>query len=480
VKAGFHVTDITPPIGMEVPGGYGKSYSRQIHDPLKARAAVFEQDGTALALVGVDTCDLPLSNRLLAQVRQEIERRCGIPGDNVMVGASHTHSGGPLSWYELNAFAEAPELVRTLVREHSTNPDPLYVEWAGRQIVSAVHEAYRARQEARLAVGRGVEDQSGFNRRFRMANGRVYTHPGKGNPDIVAPAGPVDPEVGVLAAWSLGGELLGCVVNFGCHCTTFSGGISADYVCYLERTIQGAMGQQAGVVFLQGASGDVTQVDNRSLRAREFGEAWSRRVGTRVGAEAVKALASAEPGDLAPLTAATQVLHIQRRRPSATRLEQSRRIVEEGLRSGQRDTAWTFAKEIVLLDYLLRVDPIAEVEVQALQVGPAIFLSNPAEYFAESGLRIKRASPFPYTFVVTLANGCVGYVPPAAAFAPDGGGYETVLCSYSNLEITAEEQIATASLHLAHQLTPGIVPQPAQIEGPQEPWSYGVLGPDVE
>jgi neutral ceramidase len=272
VRAGFHTADITPALGMEKPGGYGKSYVQQIHDPLKVRAAVFEHEGTTLAFVGVDTCDLPLANRYVGDVRQMIERQCGIPVGNVMLGASHTHSGGPLSWFELSAFAGAPELVRTLVRDHSTNPDPLYLDWVQRQIVTAVSEAQRQRVEVRLSVGSGREEESAFNRRFTMANGRVYTHPGKGNPDIVAPAGPIDPEVGVLAAWTGADELLGCVVTFGCHCTTFSGGVSADYVSYLEQTAQGVMGRQAGVVFLQGASGDVTQVDNRSLRPSEHGE----------------------------------------------------------------------------------------------------------------------------------------------------------------------------------------------------------------
>ena len=236
------------------------------------------------------------------------------------------------------------------------------------------------------------------------------------------------------------------------------------------------MGPQATVVFLQGASADVTQVDNQSLRSREFGEAWSRRVGTRVGAEALKVLISTEPGEGGPLVAASQTLSIPRRGPSAGRLAESRRIIAEGLGSGRRDTAWTFAKEILLLEHVLTTEPVADVEVQALQVGPALFLANPSETFAATGLRIKSDSPFPLTFVVSLANGCVGYVPPREAFAADGGGYETVLTTYSNLDISAEEQIVTASRQLARTLTPGSVTQPAPVNRPQEPWSYGGAG----
>ena len=64
-------------------------------------------------------------------------------------------------------------------------------------------------------------------------------------------------------------SLLGCVVNFACHATTSPGGISANWIYYLEKTIRGAMDYaRRRVVFLQGAAGDVTQVDNLSPYAR--------------------------------------------------------------------------------------------------------------------------------------------------------------------------------------------------------------------
>ena len=49
-------------------------------------------------------------------------------------------------------------------------------------------------------------------------------------------------------------------------------------------------------------------------------------------------------------------------------------------------TEWIFAKETVFLDAKLKNEPVVKVEVQTIQAGPAVFVSNPAEFFCEYGL----------------------------------------------------------------------------------------------
>jgi hypothetical protein len=239
-------------------------------------------------------------------------------------------------------------------------------------------------------------------------------------------------------------------------------------------------GDQVVVVFLNGASGDVTQQNNLSPYELPTGVQSARRVGGTIGAEAIKILVRSEPGDLTPVASLQKILKIPRRTPSAERVAAAMTLVENDPK-GQDPTEWVFAKETVLIDARAKREPIADVEVQAIQVGPAIFLSNPAEYFCQSGLDIKSRSQFPFTFPVSLANDCVGYVPTAEAFSQQGGGYETRLTSYSNLVPEAGQQIADTCVELANQLKPGALPMlpPAPAYRGNQ-WPYGNASPQLE
>ena len=109
---------------------------------------------------------------------------------------------------------------------------------------------------------------------------------------MVKAAGPIDPDVGVLAARAPGGELLGLFVNFACHLTVVGGpGFTADYAFYLRETLRRHYKRpNLPVGFLLGAAGDVTQVDNQRPGS-EFGTAWGELFGLALGAETAQAVA---------------------------------------------------------------------------------------------------------------------------------------------------------------------------------------------
>ena len=94
LKAGFAETDITPEPGMEKPGGYHKSRMNKTQDPCKVRADVFDDGNKRDALVGIDALNVP--RQLVKAARELIRKTCGIEPGAVLIGASHSHSSGPL------------------------------------------------------------------------------------------------------------------------------------------------------------------------------------------------------------------------------------------------------------------------------------------------------------------------------------------------------------------------------------------------
>ncbi|MHA3771244.1 hypothetical protein ACXR0O_06855 [Verrucomicrobiota bacterium sgz303538] len=477
-KAGFAERDITPELGMEVPGGYGKVFAKRIHDACKVRAAVFDDGRQRVALVGLDALVVP--RQLVLEARERIREKCGISPDAILIGASHSHSSGPTGMVLPGEFDHASDLAKDLAYNKSSCADPKYLVTVRDAIVEAVAAADAGRVEGTAGFGVGKEDTVAFNRRIRMKNGLSYSHSGKGNPDNVEFAGPTDPQVGVIGVWDADSKLLGCVVNFSCHATANGPWISANWIHYMERAIQGYFGSDAKVVYLQGACGDVTQVNNLDPSANPDGDAWSQLVGGRVGAEAVKVLLGMSQTRVneVPLQTKQKTWSIKRRVPSPERVTAAIELAKQGEKNAGPD--WVWAKETVLLDALIAKHPEVEVEVQAIQVGPVVCLSNPAEYFCQYGLDLKAGSGFPMTFPVELANGCVGYVPTEEAFGPNGGGYETRLTSYSNLDITAGRQFREAGLELARQLTPAKLPTPPAAPAFKQPWSYGNVPPQLK
>lgn len=477
-RVGFAERDITPAIGSEQPGGYGKAFHKSVHDACKVRAAVFEDAGKRVALVGVDALVVPRT--VVEEARGRIAKRCGISGERILIGASHSHSSGPVGMVLPGEYDAAPEWVKRLAYEKSSMADAAYLERVSEEIATAVTLADAGRRAMACSFGEGREERVAFNRRFRMKNGQTWTHPGQGNPDIVEPAGPIDPAVGVIGAWDASGHLVGCVVNYACHATTNPGGISANWIYYLEETLRSLFGEGVVVVFLQGFCGDVTQVDNRSAERFPGGEEWARQVGGRVGLEAAKALLLEASGVSEPIEARQEMLRLARRVPSAAKVAAAREAVREAPQAG-RETEWLFAKETVMLDAQLKQQPELTAEVQAIALGPVLIVGMPGEMFCQFGLDLRAGSRFPMTFPVELANGCVGYVPTEEAMSPSGGGYETRLTSYSSIEAAGGRKMVEAALRTAQDFRPGRLPRreraapfTADPRGiGSHPWSYG-------
>jgi neutral ceramidase len=480
IEVGFAERDITPEIGMERPGNYIKAFHKALHDPCKVRVVVFHDGRRKVALIGIDA--LVIRRPQVIATRKEIHEKTGIAEAAILIAATHSHSSGPTGMLLPGEFDHADEFVQNLAYNESTLAHAGYLKKVELQIVAAAVAANNRLALAHVGFGSGKEDGITYNRRFKMKNGMMFTMPRQGNPDMVEPAGPIDPEVGVIAVWAdrRKEKLLGCIVNFSCHATTNPAGISANYVYYLERTIRSIMGEDAIVVFMAGASGDINCYDNRSPFLPYIGDRAAKLVGGQLGAEANKVMLHAGLTGRVNVGWKQQVLRIPRRHPDPARVKIAREYVGANKITRENRTEWIFHKETVLLDSLLKKESIRDVEVQAIQIGPAVFVTTPAEYFCQFGLDQKAGSKFPFTYPVSLANGCVGYVPTEEALGRNGGGYETRLTSYSNLIPTAGRLLADTGIELANSLKPDPVPSPAPAFPFKGSWGYGNVPPELE
>ena len=111
--------------------------------------------------------------------------------------------------------------------------EPAYSDVLVQKVADSVALAKRRLEPAQITYGLGSEGSVSFNRRFWMRDGTLRTNPGIGNPDIVRPAGPIDPTVGVIALRRPDGSPIAVWLNFAVHLDTTGGNsVSADYPYY--------------------------------------------------------------------------------------------------------------------------------------------------------------------------------------------------------------------------------------------------------
>src|SRR4051794_29190341 len=100
-EAGLKNVGITAPQGWGVSGHFYERLSSGIHDPLQGKAVVFRQGDESAALVFCDLIGVPAT--ISTEVRQHASRKTHIPAANILIAATHTHTG-PLYYGALREY----------------------------------------------------------------------------------------------------------------------------------------------------------------------------------------------------------------------------------------------------------------------------------------------------------------------------------------------------------------------------------------
>ncbi len=389
LRAGVSQIDITPPAGLAMTGYIARlGHAMGAHDPLYAKALVFDDGQRRAALISCDV--LAFDRHFVAATRAAIERQTGFPGAHVLIACTHTHAGPA-----------------TIFLRDCGEVDRAWMEELRRRLVAALAAALEDLQPARVGFGRGCLADRSQNRRQLG--------------DVM------DPEVGVLRVDRADGRPLAVALNFACHPTTLGPDnlfYSADYPGYATRQVAAATGAPA--LFLTGAVGDVGPI-------QVGGHAAAEALGGAVADAALAVLSQIECQAEARVAVASEVLELPLLPlPSLRELERAADASRAHLQAAET------AGEVVLArvhramlgwaeDTLagLRLNSLARTvaaETQVLRVGGTWLVGVPGELFVELGMAIKRGLQPRSAFICGYANDDIGYLPTRAAYAR--GGYE--------------------------------------------------------
>src|SRR5439155_496027 len=173
-------------------GYFDERLSTGTHDPLHAKALVLKQGDEQIALVFCDLVGVSLT--VTTNARAKASDKTGIPVPNIVICATHSHTGPLFDDVRRHYFHAAA------VEKFGKDPQEkiYYPEFLIERLVKVITEAKANLRPAQLEVGIAKQENLTFNRRYWMKNGKVAFNPGQLNPNIVRPAGPSDPDVGIL------------------------------------------------------------------------------------------------------------------------------------------------------------------------------------------------------------------------------------------------------------------------------------------
>ena len=444
-RAGAATSNITPALGVSLDGPIGQSGpATHVHDELHARCLVLDDGNTML---GIAVCDCTMvRGDVFAAAKEMVAEATGIPPSNLMLAATHSHSTP-----RAIGVAQAPL-------------DEAYLVFLSHRIADGLRRARNQLAPARIGWGTACRPEHLHNRRWHMTPGsippnpfgeagdQVKMNPRRASPDLLRPAGPVDPEIVVLSVQHADGRPLAVLANYGLH---YVGGVprghvSADYYGMFAHALAARMaepGQDPPFVGIlsNGASGNVNNLDFRAPPAPLPPYTKMRAVAQDVATTVAEICGGIHCRDEAQLAAAATVLELSVRRPAPERVAWAHGVLEAAVDGGRLSLPEVFAREALLLS---EYPECLGVPMQAFRIGDVGIAAIPCEVFAETGLAIKRDSPLEPSFVMGLANAYHGYLPTPEQHRL--GGYETWPARSSCLAVDAETHIRrTASELLA-------------------------------
>ncbi len=186
------------------------------------------------------------------------EKATGIPPEHILISATHTHT--------------AP----TVAGVFQSDPDPDYQKYLGEKIAQGIANANKRLVRAKIGWAVGKDETQVFNRRWKMQEGfdltnpfggidKVRMNPPRGHKDLLAPAGPTDPDISMISVITGDGKPLALLANYSLHYVGGYPALSADYFAVFTDRMKALLGGDDEFVGIMsnGTSGNINNIDFR-------------------------------------------------------------------------------------------------------------------------------------------------------------------------------------------------------------------------
>ena len=404
LQAGFGRADVSPltPAPM---GGYGDSDTRlsaHIMDETYATCVALKQGDTTFLFFTVDaiSCQDSVANNL----RDSIKAELGIPQENVLVGATHTHSGA---------------------------------DWNGSTsagCLKAAKDAIADLAPATMLAGTTKLENMNFVRHYLMNDGTYYgSNFGSTESGFKAHALDVDNEMSLIKL-DRGDKKDILMVNWQAHPASAArqadyNGISADFVGYARKKVE----MEAGVHFAYytGASGNVnprSQIESENPETSKTYQSY----GASLGAQIITAMEQLQPAESTETKTAKNKFEVEVDHSWDHMAAEASKVVgvwkQQSLEAGHklaREYGFSSAYHANAITHRSIYKGVQTKTLTAVRLGDVAFINNDYEMFCDHGQYVKENSPFDVTFVIT---GCSGYIANEAAY--DYRSYESDTSPY--------------------------------------------------
>lgn len=451
-QAGASISDITPFLGHSIVGNYNSPPATYIHDPLNVRTLVLDDGKQKLIFVIVD--NVSIKKEVFDAAKQIVFKDLKIPAKNIMMAATHTHSGISLGGGGLKSKSLGLDVA---LDEYQT--------FVVKRIVDGVKIALENKMPAKIAFGSVDVPEHVFNRRWIMKDSVVNPlgqveiakmNPGHSNA-LLRPAGPIDPEVAFIAVESQEGTPIALLANYSLHYVggVPKGHISADYFAAFgnrmgELLETGANSPAFVGIMTNGTSGDVNNNDYSKPRPKEKLPPYEKMhyVANDIANKVHQKYKELNFQSEVKLGSALSEMTLTVRRASPEILKNIALVRDhKGSEPLFHGLEKTYSRRVFNMES--SYPDSVQIVLQSFAINDIGIASIPFEVFTQIGLDIKEQSPFKNTFTIELANGSYGYLPTPAQHKL--GGYESWLTT-NRVQKDASDKITAELIKHLNQL----------------------------